>query len=212
MSIRSILALSAALGALALAAPAALAAPPDQADAVQPFADDVYVIVGSSLRHPTDTTASDANLFNVAGVPLNLTWGQFSSATATARAHQTGGSQPRTDVRLQLAGLIPGDTYSVFYVTLEPDSSNALCSGAERGLPLVESFTAGVDGTADLRARADGALLDAYELVYEVVYHLDGQTYGSLPNRGEWLTQGAQCRSSFGEDAMRQLLVVQEQG
>jgi hypothetical protein len=208
---RSFIVLVTVIAALALAAPAALAAPPDQADAVQPFASDVFVIVGGTLRNPTGETPADAPLFNVAGVALDVTWGQFRSATATARAHQTGGPRPRTDVRLDLAGLIPRGVYSVFYATFTPDSRNPLCPNAERTLPLVESFVASPDGTASLRASAEGALLDPVVLLYTVVYHADGMTYGSLPNRGEFVTQGPDCRSSFGADAHRQLIVTQKQ-
>jgi hypothetical protein len=43
-----------------------------------------------------------------------------------------------------------------------------------------------------------------------VVYHFYPETSYPFPNRGELLTQGANCRSSFGEDSMRQLLVLQK--
>jgi hypothetical protein len=33
---------------------------------------------------------------------------------------------------------------------------------------------------------------------------------GFLPNIGEFLTPGPNCRSSFGEDAMRQLIIFQK--
>jgi len=35
-------------------------------------------------------------------------------------------------------------------------------------------------------------------------------TYHPLPNRGEFFTQGDDCRSTFGEDAMRQIIVFQK--
>jgi hypothetical protein len=198
-------------------------AAPDHPDGLQIFSRDVYVIVGSTLRNPIDTTAPDANLFNVAGVNLGVTWGQWMAATATSTAHVQGGANhPRTDVRIQLSGLIPGGVYSIFYVTLLPDSENPLCPGVERGLPLTafkperqspdaSSFVADANGQAQYRGLVDGDLLGATQVIFEVIYHLDGQTYGTLPNHGEFNTQGTGCRSSYGEDAMRQLLILQKQ-
>src|SRR5215470_15028502 len=94
-------------------------AAPDHADGLEIFTRDVFVIVGSTLRNPSDTTAPDAPLFGNSGINLGVTWGQWKGATATSTAHVQGGSNhPRTDVRLQLSGLIPGGVYSVFYVTL----------------------------------------------------------------------------------------------
>jgi hypothetical protein len=207
---------------LALCAAASPAiAKPDKSSSTEPLTRDVYAIVGVSLRNPTDDTSPDAALFNVAGVNLDVTWGQFSGATATAVAKQTGGSKhPRTDVNLDIRGLIPGGVYSVFYLTEGPDSENPLCPGVERSLPLTAphpspdqpdaaSFVADDGGSAKFHGTADGALLDAQVLGYELVYHFDGQTWGSLPNHGEFNTQGPNCRSSFGEDAFRQIVVWQ---
>jgi hypothetical protein len=207
---------------LALGVPASPAmAKPDQADFVQAISDDVYVIIGSTLRHPDADTSPEANLFNVAGAGLGLTWGQFSGATGTAVAHQVGGSSsPRTDLRLTLQGLVPNGVYSLFYFTFGPDSGNPLCPGVERDLPLwafhpdagqpdAASFVADATGAATFHARVDGALLSAQVLGYHAIYHFDGQTYGSLPNRGEFVTQGPDCRSSFGDDAMRQIAIIQ---
>jgi hypothetical protein len=60
---------------------------PDREDAaVQHFAGDAHVIVGTALRYPTAETSSDARLFNVAGVALDLTWGQWTGASAIAKA------------------------------------------------------------------------------------------------------------------------------
>jgi hypothetical protein len=212
-------ALTATFALVALAPPAA-AAPPDQADAVEAFERDVFVIVGSTLRNPDETTDPSAPLFNNAGVSLNLTWGDWSAASATSVVRTSGKSNPRTDVRLRFSGLIPGGTYSVFYGTLNPDSENPLCPGVERTLALpsvdrdqspdASSFVAGSDGTAAFRGSLDGNLLTAGQVFFSIVYHFDGQTYGSLPNRGEFLTQGENCRSSFGDDAMRQLLILQK--
>ena len=200
-----------------LAAPAGAAAP-DQADAIEHFARDVFVVVGATLRNPTETTDPSEPLFNVAGVGLGITWGEWTSADVTATAKSAGG---RTDVRLGLSGLVPGGLYSVFWGTIGPDSENPLCPGVERTLPLTgfpaaqqpddpASFVAGDDGSAEYRGRVDGALLDADQFFLSIVYHADAMSYGSLPNRGEWLTQGENCRSSFGHDAMRQVLVLQK--
>jgi hypothetical protein len=195
---------------------------PDQQDSVEIFERDVYVIVGSTLRNPTSETSADAPLFNVAGVALDLTWGEWQTANATSTAHVQGGSSnARTDVRIDLTGLVPGGVYSIFYGTLTPDSENPLCPGVERTLPLTafhadrqspdaSSFVADANGTASYRGQVNGDLLTALQVFYTVIYHSDGQTYDLLPNRGEMLTQGSNCRSSFGEDAMRQLIIFQK--
>jgi len=206
--------------ALVAVAPPASAAPPDQADAVEVHERDVFVIVGSTLRNPDATTDPSAPLFNNAGVNLELTWGEWSAASATSTVRTSGKSNARTDVRLRFSSLVPGGTYSVFYGTLNPDSENPLCPGVERTLALpsvdrdqspdASSFVAGSDGTAAFRGSLDGNLLTANQVFFSIVYHFDGQTYGALPNRGEFLTQGENCRSSFGDDAMRQLLVLQK--
>jgi hypothetical protein len=190
---------------------------PDRQDYLQAFGADVFVIVGSTLRHPGITTDDSEPLFNVAGVSLDLTWGDWKRASATSTVHAAG---PWTDVSIRLTGLVPGGVYSAFYVNLDPDSENPLCPGVERALPLLSvspnqapdrsSFIAGSDGSATFHARAAGNLLAPMQLILEIIYHHDGRTYGALPNRGEFLTQGATCRSSFGEDAMRQLLIGQK--
>jgi hypothetical protein len=192
----------------------------DREDFTEIFERDVYVIVGSTLRTPTAETLPDAPLFNIAGVNLNITWGawQMANATATARV-QAGGKQ--TDVRIELTGLIPGGVYSIFYGTLNPDSENPFCPGVERTLPLTSfqpkrqfpdasSFIADASGRASYRGQASTNLLNPLQAFYTVIYHSDGQAYHPLPNHGEFLTQGATCRSSFGEDAMRQLIIFQK--
>lgn len=193
----------------------------DREDLVQHFPRDVYVIVGSTLRNPTDETSSDAPLFNVAGVSLDLTWGQWTSANATSRARVVKKSgKPYTYVDAELTGLVPDGVYSIFYGTLDPDSENPLCQNVERTLPLMSrdrgqspdrsSFVADANGEAVFSGRIKGRVLKARQVFYTVIYHFDGQTYHPLPNRGEFLTQGENCRSSFGEDAMRQLIVFQK--
>jgi len=212
-------AMTAAL-ALVVVTPPASAAPPDQADAVEVYEGDVFVIVGSTLRNPDATTDPSAPLFNNAGVNLNLTWGEWSAASATSVVRTSGKQNAHTDVRLKFSDLVPGGIYSVFWGTLTPDSENPLCPGVERTLALpsvdsgqlpdASSFIAGSDGTAAFRGSLDGNLLSAGQVFFSIVYHFDGQTWGSLPNHGEFLTQGENCRSSFGDDAMRQLLILQK--
>lgn len=207
--------------ALVAAAPPASAAPPDQADAVEVFERDVFVIVGSTLRNPDVTTEPSAPLFNNAGVGLNLTWGEWTAASATSVVRTSGKAKSaRTDVRLSFSHLVPGGVYSVFWGTLLPDSENPLCPGVERTLALpstnpgqlpdASSFVAGADGTAAFRGGLTGDLLSASQVFFSIVYHFDGQTWGALPNHGEFNTQGPDCRSSFGDDAMRQMLVLQK--
>jgi len=224
---RVVLALAASL--VTLASPVlqpALAAPQvsGQAEVSQQIsAQDVYVVVGSTLRHPTDTTSGKAPLFNEAGVNLGLTWKQWQAvkATTSAEVKGTGKANERTVITIHLKSLIPGGVYSIFYGTITPDSENPLCPHVERTLPLIatnppanapdaSSFIAGADGKANFKAKVPGNLLSAMQVFYSVVYHWDGQTYGSLPNKGESLTQGSGCHSSFGQDAMRQLIVFEK--
>lgn len=200
-----------------LAGPA-MAAPPDAADAVQVFNRDVFEIVGSTLRNPTASSSPDAPLFTDAGISLETTWGEWSAAAATSTVRTNG---TRTDVRLQFAGLVPGGLYSVFWGTLQPDSEQPLCPGVERTLPLdafhaggdapaPNAFVAGADGAAEFRGRVDQRLMDAGQVFFSIVYQFYGETSYPFPNRGELLTQGENCRSSFGQDAMRHLIVLQK--
>lgn len=206
----------------------ALAAP-DQADAVQAFGRDVFFIQGSTLRNPDDATSPNVVLFNNAGVPLEvspgqpLTWGRWASATAASKAKVTGGARnARTDVRMDLTGLVPGGRYSIFWGTLDPDSEQPLCPGVERTLPLDalkpasdapdrNSFVVGADGKANYHGLANADLFKANQVFFTVVYHFLGNdsTY-PFPDLGELRTQGPNCRSSFGEDAMRQLIILQK--
>jgi hypothetical protein len=210
-------------GALLAFGPAAHASPADAADAVQVYERDVFVIVGSTLRNPTADTDPSAPLFTNAGVGLDLTWGEWSAATAASRASVIGGpNHPRTDIRLSLTGLVPGGLYSVFWGTLGPDSEQPLCPGVERTLPLdgagstakapaPNAFVVDATGAVDFHGRVDGNLLDATQVFVTVVYHFLGQTSYPFPNLGEYLTApGDTCRSSFGEDSMRHLIVLQK--
>jgi hypothetical protein len=207
--------------ALVPTTPAASAGGPDQADGVEAYERDVFVIVGSTLRNPDETTDPAAPLFNNAGVNLNTTWGAWSAASATSVVRTSGSrTKARTDVRMAFGGLVPGGVYSVFYGTLLPDSENPLCPGVERTLALpstdpaqapdASSFVAGADGTAAFHGALAGNLLSATQVFFSIVFHNDGLTWGALPNHGEFNTQGPECRSSFGDDAMRQMLVLQK--
>jgi hypothetical protein len=195
----------------------------DQADAIEAYPRDVHVIVGSSLRTPDATTPSSAPLFNDAGVNLGITWGQWIrlsvSSTMTVTTALFGGY--KTDVSIALKGLVPGGVYSVFYGLLQPDSMNPLCPGVERTLPFptpdtssyhpdASSFIADTTGSATYLGRVSGNLLVAGQVYITIVYHFDRRTYDTLPNIGEYLTQGPNCRSSFGEDAFRHVLILQK--
>ena len=210
-------------GALLAGIPTAHAAPADTADTVEVYERDVFVIVGSTLRTPTVDTDPTAPLFTDSGIAMGTTWGAWSAATATSRASVTGGAKnARTDVRLALAGLVPGGLYSVYWGTLGPDSEQPLCPGVERTLPLdgagstakapaPNAFVAGADGVAEFHGQTTGDLFAASQLYFSVVYHFIGETSYPFPNRGELLTHtGETCRSSFGEDAMRHLIVLQQ--
>jgi hypothetical protein len=212
------------VAACALAAPG-VAAAPDREDGVQVYARDTFEIVGSTLRTPDAGTDPAATLYTVSAVRLErpdgtpITWGAWSEATATSTARLSGAA---TDVRIALNGLVPGGRYSVYWGTLGPDSEQPLCPGVERTLPLdafpaaqpgggdPNAFVAGADGSADYRGRAPVRLLDAQQAFLSVVYHFaPGSTY-PFPNRGELLTQGETCRSSFGDDTMRHMLILQK--
>lgn len=209
---------------------AAMASPPDAADVVQVFARDVFFLAGASLVNPDEDTGADEQLISQNGWFLStgpddpLTWGEWSAATATSRVATIGGPDgPRTDVRLSLSNLVPGGVYSVFWGTIGPDSKQPLCPDVERTLPLdafkvdadapdKNSFVTDMTGAAEFHGRVNGDLLAATQVFFSVVYHSDGQTYYPFPNGGEYLTHDDEtgCRSSFGLDAMRHLLILQK--
>lgn len=60
--------------------------------------------------------------------------------------------------------------------------------------------------------RVEETLLEASQVFFSIVYHFDSITYHPFPNRGELLTRGRDepCRSTYGLDAMRHLLVLQK--
>lgn len=192
----------------------------DREDYVEVFDRDVYFVDHSTLRNPRADTDPGERLFNDAGVALPVTWGEWSAASATAAARTVG---KRTNVSLSFSGLIPGGVYSVFWGTLNPDSEHPDCPGVERTLPLISaagkkqvpdpsSFIAGPDGQATFAGQADAALLDPDQSWYSIVYHSNGETYHPFPNAGQYLSHddGGPCRSSYGHDAMRQLIVLQK--
>ena len=206
----------------------ATAAGKDTEDTVQIFERDVFFINGASLRNPTSETPDDEELFNDSGVALSVTWGQWNDATADSSVVVTGGPHPKTHVRIELAGLIPNGVYSVFYGTLTPDSEHPQCPGVERTLPVTSSgpskrgpdasspdassFVADAAGTARFVGQIEGDFLDPLQAFFSIVYHSDGMTYHPFPNAGEYQTHDGEfgCRSSFGQDAMRQLIIFQK--
>lgn len=199
----------------------ASAAPADQADFVQIFNRDVNEIVGPNLLVPDASTDPSAQLYSDTGIALDITWGEWSAASATSQAKVIGGANnAKTDFRIELTGLMPGGLYSVFWGTFGPDSEQPLCPGVERTLPLdrvgadggqdPNSFRAGADGSATYHGRTEGDLFQAMQVFLSVVYRLyeEPSSY-PFPNLAELFTQGENCRSSYGEDAMRHLLVFQ---
>ena len=217
------LAVGLATCALAVPAPVAWASSPtgtQTTDAgILPFAGDVFTLGsnGSLIAVDPRSTPVSAPLFNRAGTPLNMTWGQFSSATASFLAKTvTKQSGDYTDFWITMHGLIPGGVYSLFYRTFGPDSNNPVCPNVD-GLvalparhvddqaPDADSFVADSSGEATFDGRVAGDPLGAQILLIDVIYHFDGRTYGQVPNGGE---ADNSCRSSFGIDAMRQFLIA----
>ena len=192
----------------------------DRDDFNQTFPNDVYVFVEGSLLNPDETTPADAPLYTIQGSSLDMTWGKWKSASASSLVIVAGNAQPQTLVTIRAGGLIPNAVYSVFYLTFGPDTMNPACPGVERGLPVralfpvrrpdASSFVADASGKALYVGRIGGDLLQAQNVVLELIWHPDGHTYDPLPNNGEFLTQGPQCRSSFAFDAHRQLLILQK--
>jgi hypothetical protein len=194
---------------------------------ILPFSGDVYTIGsnGSLIAVDPSSTPATAPLFNLAGTPLNLTWGQFSSATAKSYVW-TVTRRGVTDTRflIRLSGLIPNGVYSLFYRTFSPDSNNAFCPNVEPSIALTaasrsqqpdpDSFIANGSGQAVFVASVAQDLPAAQQLQVSVIYHFDGKTYGPVANAGEAqgpvASLGGLCRSSYGIDAMRQFLIVQK--
>jgi hypothetical protein len=225
MGRRTVAALAAAVVlALLGASPVSGAPAGDVHDGIQVFNRDVYFIDGATLRNPRADTPPDAQLFNDAGVALPATWGAWGTATALSRAKVAGGgASATTSATIRLSGLIPNGVYSVFYGTLEPDSEHPGCPGVERTLPFTStagsrqvpdpsSFVADAAGAALYKGKVEGNLLAAGQFWFSIVYHLNGETYHPYPNAGEHFTAGGDepCRSTYGHDAMRHILILQK--
>ena len=166
-----------------------------------------------------------APLYNLAGDALNLTWGQWSSATAKSYAWTvTHNGTTHTQFLITMSGLVPNGVYSLFYRTFGPDSNNALRPNVEPTVALTaafpqfqkpgsDSFTATSSVKGLFFASVPQDLLADQQLQVSVIYHFNGQTYGPVTNqggsRGPDLNTGL-CRSSYGDDAMRQLLIIQK--
>jgi hypothetical protein len=196
----------------------AVADSPDREEDVDAVRVDVYVLVGSLLHNPAGfctaepcapgETSPDQPLFNLVGTPLGLTWGQFQAVDASSRVSCR--NDGTTVIRLRLIGLIPNGVYSIFYKTFGPDSSNLFCPNEERsrvvpnachgpectGLPPDSKVVADENGETSFVGSVDGCLLDATTTLLDVIYHLNGVTYGELPNQLESLTQLTSCLSS----------------
>ena len=98
-----------------------------------------------------------------------------------------------------------------------------MCPGVERTLPLdahggrarpaPNAFRADAEGRATYVGEVDQDLFAAAQVYFSVVWDFSGETSYPFPNRLELITQvppAEQCRSSFGEDTMRHLLVLQK--
>jgi hypothetical protein len=124
-----------------------------------------------------------------------------------------------------MSGLVPNGVYSLFYRVFGPDSNNALCPDVEPSFALTaafpqvqkpdpDSFIASGSGKALFFASNAQDLLTAQQLQVNVIYHLDGKTYGPVANfaesQGPVASNGGLCRSSYGIDAMRQFLIIQK--
>jgi hypothetical protein len=193
-----------------------------------PFAGDVYQSSSNGTLIPVDPSSTPAStpLYNLGGNALNLTWGQFSSATAKSYAWTvTHDGTTQTFFLIGMSGLVPSGVYSLFYRTFAPDSNNALCPNVEPQVALTaafpqfqkpdpDSFIANGSGKALFFASVPQDLLAATQLQESVIYHFDGKTYGPVANsaesQGPVASNGGLCRSSYGIDAMRQLLIIQK--
>ena len=193
-----------------------------------PFAGDVYTTSSNGTLIPVlpASTPASAPLYHLAGNVLNETWGQWSSATATSYAWTvTFRGTTYTDFVIGMSGLVPNGVYSLFYRTFVPDSNNAFCPDVEPSIALTaafprlqkpdpDSFIAGSSGKALFVASVAQNLLAAQQLQVDVIYHLNGQTYGPVANAAEAAgpvaSNNGLCRSSYGIDAMRQMLIIQK--
>jgi hypothetical protein len=229
--IANVLATAAACMALVVQAPVAGASPlsrPTPDVGIIPFSGDIYTVdqEGSLIPVNISSTALPAPLYNLAGDPLDLTWGQWISATAKSYAWTTTYRRTTyTDFVIGISGLIPNGVYSLFYRTFGPNSNNAVCPNVEPSVALTaafpqfqrpdpDSFIANSSGNALFFASVAQNLLAAQQLQVSVIYHFDGKTYGRVANaaeaNGPVASDGGLCRSSYGIDAMRQFLIIQK--
>jgi len=231
-TIATVIAAAAACTALVVQAPVAGAATtftaPTANVGIIPFPGDVYTVGQEGNLIPVDLTSTPASapLYNLAGDPLSVTWGQWTSATAKSYAWTTTNNGiTHTDLLIGMSGLVPNGVYSLFYRTFSPDSNNAFCPNVEPSVALTaalpkfqkpdaDSFIAGGSGNALFLASIAQNLLAAQQLQVSVIYHFDSKTYGPVANFGESqgpvASNGGLCRSSYGIDAMRQFLIIQK--
>jgi hypothetical protein len=225
--IGAVIAAGAVCMALAVQAPTAgalttLTTPTPDAGIV-PFAGDVYTASANGTLIPVlpDSAPASTPLYNLAGNALNVTWGQWSSATAKSLASTfTLRGVTYTGLLIGMNGLVPNGVYSLFYQTFGPNSANPVCGAVDLD-PLValtaafprlqrpdpDSFVASSSGKGLFLASVPGNLLAAQILEIVLIYHFDGHTYGPVPNAGE---AGNDCTSSYGIDAMRQMIIIQK--
>ena len=201
--IAAVIAAGAVCMAMAVRAPAAGAStsvtPPVKDVGIIPFPGDVYTASSNGTLIPVlpDSTPASAPLYNLAGNALNLTWGQWSSATATSYASTvTFKGTTYTAFVIAMSGLVPKGVYSLFYRTFSPDSNNAFCPNVEPSIALPaaipqlqkpdpDSFIATSSGKALFVASVAQNLLAAQQLSISVIYHFNGQTYGPVANAAE---------------------------
>jgi hypothetical protein len=185
---------------------AAASAMLDRQDSVAVNPEDVtYLTADNTILHPDANTPDTAVLHNSGGGQLiGATWGQWRAATATSAMRCSSGD---TEAKLTFSALVPNAVYSIFYRTFGPDSFNAFCPNEERTVllppackggrcvPLLDSkFTTDATGGATYAGIVEGkCLLDATQVFLEVDFHLDGMTWGQLPNRLEFQTQLQPC-------------------
>ena len=193
-----------------------------------PFSADVYTVdqEGNLIPVTLTTTSPSAHLYNLAGDPLNLTFGQWTSAAAKSYAWTvTYAGATHTDFLIGMSGLVPNGVYSLFYRTFGPDSNNAVCPNVEPTVALTaafpqiqkpdpDSFIANRSGNALFFASIAQDLLAAQQLQVNLIYHFDGKTYGHVTDfaesQGPVASLGGICRSSYGIDAMRQFVIIQK--
>lgn len=211
---------------------------PDKEDEVDTNWFHVYVLVGVTLRNPTGLctvepcdpgeTLPTEPLYTLTGSPLNLTWGEFQ--TASARSMVSCKPDGNTSLRVRLSNLRPNAVYSLFYRTFTPDSANPYCMNGLRSVVVPERCTGAgcvpvedsridtdADGEATYVGEVPGCLLDATTLLLDVIYHSNGTTYGPLPSQLAFQTQQPagcrdcpSCDSSFGRDAHLQVVIIQK--